>query len=291
MDEHRYPFERISPVHARGLRRDLFRECEARTRQHWPRLQRLMANARLRHCSARDTLAVFDRTRAVMRACCYGFRANEIVASGIVARHVRLEHQDGGEDALALQLVIASLRTGKLVAREVDCARMSHHGVQRLFERLRTTDAAVVHAELVEAFDWMPDLYLKLAASARNAAVRQLPVPTKRGALLTERDIRSGLLNARTYMPRGYQARVDASVDTLLHWKAQARVWDDARRPPIEPVVDAPVNRWWWEARQPEPIQTRAWGPPPAFAAADEGVAQPPHWFDLSWSTPRLPLR
>ena len=168
---------------------------------------------------------------------------------------------------------------------------MSHHVVQRLFERLRTTDAAVVHAELVDAFDWMPDLCLALAKSARSAAVQQLPVPTERGALVAERDTRSGVLNARTYMPRGYQARLDASVDTLLRWDAQQRVWDDARRPPIEPVVDAPENRWWWEPREPNPIQEPAWGPPPALAADVGGSARLPHWLDPSWNNPRLPLR
>ena len=240
----------ISPAHARGLRRDLFRSFDGHARMHAPRLNRAFVNVRhplLR--SPRDLRAVLERACAAMRAGCNAFYSNEDVVLGLLVAPTHVAHADAGrEEVLRLQL-LAMVRPGVRVLPYVgDCADIGHHAVERMFERLGTHCIEEVREELLVACNWLLQLYRVLLREGKGADVLQLPVPTRRGVLLTERAPDSGRLNVRTFLLRGWDRRADASLACLERWAATDNPDRAAKEAALHALLAAPENAWWFHA-------------------------------------------
>jgi hypothetical protein len=241
----------ISPAHARGLRRDLFRSFDRHAQTHAPRMQRALLNVRhplLR--SPRDLRAVLERACAAMRAGCNAYYANEDAVLGLLVAPTHVAHPDAGrEEVLQLQL-LALVRPGiRVLPYVVDCAVIGNHAVERMFERLGTHCIEEVREELLVACHWLLQLYRVLLRQGKGAEVLQLPVPTRRGVLLTERAPDSGRLNVRTFLLRGWDRRADASLACLERWAADPdRAAADAA---LHALYTQPENAWWFHAHVP----------------------------------------
>jgi hypothetical protein len=240
----------ISPAHARGLRRDLFRSFDRHAQVHAPRLQRALLNVRhplLR--SPRDLRAVLERACATMIAGCNAYYSNEDVVLGLLVAPTHVAHDDAGrEEVLLLQLLAMVRPRVRVLPYLEDCAVIGNHAVERMFERLGTDCIEEVRAELLAACNWLLRLHSVLLRKGKGAEVLQLPVPTRRGVLLTERAPDSGRLNVRTFLPRGWDRRADASLACLERWAAAGPADADAA---LHALFAEPVNAWWFHAHVP----------------------------------------
>jgi hypothetical protein len=237
----------ISPAHARGLRRDLFRSFDRNARTHAPRLQRALLNVRhLLLRSPRDVRAVLGRACDAMRAGCNAYYANEDVVLGLLVAPTQVAHDDAGREEVLLLQLLAMVRPGGRVLPFVDdCAVIGNHAVERMFERLGTDCIEEVREELLAACNWLLRLHGVLLRKGPGAEVLQLPVPTRRGVLLTERAPDSGRLNVRTFLPRGWDRRADASLACLERWAAAGPAGTEAA---LHALFAEPDNAWWFHA-------------------------------------------
>jgi hypothetical protein len=237
----------ISPAHARGLRRDLFRSFDQHARTHAPRLKRALVNVRhplLR--SPRDLRAVLERACVAMSAGCNAYYSNEDVVLGLLVAPTQVAHADAGrEEVLLLQLLAMVRPHVRVLPYMEDCAVIGNHAVERMFERLGTDCIEEVRAELLAACNWLLRLHSVLLRKGKGADVLQLPVPTRRGVLLTERAPDSGRLNVRTFLPRGWDRRADASLVCLERWAAAGPAGADAA---LQALFAEPGNAWWFHA-------------------------------------------
>jgi len=251
----------ISPAHARGLRRELFRAFESHAREHVPRLKRALCNVRHPYRSLRDLRAVLELACAAMRKGCHAYHNTEEAVFGLVLAPTQLMHaNDGREEALMVQL-IAMVRPGLRVLPYVgDCAVVGHHAVERMFQRLRTSCVQEVRDELLVACGWLMLLHRVLLREGKGAEVLQLPVPTRRGILLTARAPDTGRLNVRTFLLRGWDRRAEASIASLERWGAATKPDRAAENVALEALFAAPENAWWFHPHLPRTSRRDATG-------------------------------
>lgn len=241
--------EDISDRHARGLCRDLFRAQTARVGRPLPLLLRRIRTVRQLYPSAREAGRVYLRTRQSFLACSDYISEVRTEEEGRRTAAVLLlpasrTHDDGDEPVLAVYLILMVARGGRITVEGRRVGRISHHAVERMYQRLRTSSHEVVRAELRKAMYWVPLLYCSAVPSRRSSAVHQLPVPAGRGVLRCVRDPEIGELEVRTFTLHRPDDRVAASVRSLQRW----HVLPSSERIDAFPaLMREPGNRWWRE--------------------------------------------
>lgn len=246
--------EEISPVHARGLRRDFFRWAFLGDKR--PDLRTMFARFRtvnLPHRSPRERKAAYLRTRRSLLQ--WAHHCNEkVVDGGRIFLALTLHpswrpHADGhDEPVLAVHIFLLTIRRGAVTLEVRRGGRISHHAIERMYQRLRTSSHADVLAELRGALYWVAMLYSMGTLTRRFAVINQLPVPTPRGVLRCHRDPLDGELEVRTFTPRRRGDRVDLSVQELQRWDERPARGGEAA---FAALLRHPANRWWREAYRP----------------------------------------
>lgn len=241
---------RMSFRMARGLRRELFREIDEDVIATWPLLQRRISMARLPYRSGREAIAVYKSLREGLRAHCHAFGDTgmwgEVMAQGVVMVPDLVRRNSAEqEEVLTLRHCSAGVAPGRLVARVTDCGRISHHAIERMFERLDTLSKQTVLEDLEEALRWLLVLHSRSAAASSHRRMLQLPIPTARGILLCLRDPKTGQFDVRTFVNRGNNDRLDASVAELEKWRQDSYGWTDSSMKSFDKLLNAPANHWW----------------------------------------------
>lgn len=242
--------EEISDTHARGLRRDFFRWAFLGGKR--PDLRALFARFRtvnLPHRSPRERKAAYLRTRQALLGWAHHYSEKKIDAGRIffaLTLHPSSRpHADGHEEpVLAVHIFLLTIQRGRVTLEVRRGGRISHHAIERMYQRLHTSSHAVVLEELRGALYWVAMLYSMAALTRRFAVINQLPVPTPRGVLRCHRDPLDGELEVRTFTPRRRGDRFDLSVQALLHWDELPR--EDGKAA-FAALLRHPANRWWRE--------------------------------------------
>jgi hypothetical protein len=251
----------VSGTHARGLRRDLF--CRIRERVA-PQLQTLCIrarNARLPQPSMREARAIYLRTRQSLRACAEFFTEDRTPGHGtrscaVLLAPGRIDHGDGIEPVLAVVVVLLVAKEGRIALETQRCGRISHHAIERMYQRLRTSSHEAVMTEVRSALRLTAALQGAAFLSRRSVAIHQLPVPTAHGVLRCIRDPDRHELEVRTFTLRRPGDRADLSVSTIRAWAERGELGDSAG---FAALLRDPANRWWrdrygsreWTTRNP----------------------------------------
>lgn len=241
--------EEISDTHARGLRRDLFHIQKVRIGPSLGTLLRRIGTVQWPHKSSREAVRVLNRTRQSFRACSEyiseAYRkgeGSETVA--VIMVPSQRQHADGQEPVLKVMVFLMRARGCHITVECRTAGRISHHAVERMYQRLRTSSHDAVLAELRKAMYWVALLYCVADLTPRSASIRQLPVPAGRGVLRCVRDEEDRLLEVRTFTLRRPGDRVAASVKSLEHWSALPSAEREAA---FGALLREPGNRWWRE--------------------------------------------
>lgn len=242
--------EDISDTHARGLRRDLFHIQKVRIGPSLPTLLRRIGTVQWPHRSTREAVRVLNRTRQSFRACSEYIseryrkgEGSETVAAVLLPS--KRAHADGDEPVLKVMVFLMRARGRDITVECRTVGRISHHAVERMYQRLRTSSHDEVLAELRKAMYWVVALYCSASLAPRSIAIRQLPVPAGRGVLRCVRDEADQLLEVRTFTLHRPGDRVDASVKRLRQWSALPK---DEHEAAFNALLRDPANRWWREA-------------------------------------------
>jgi hypothetical protein len=246
--------QEISDNHARGLRRDLFRRLGTQLAPHVRAFRLRLLAARWPHRSPRDVLSAYKRARQSLRTCTVyfnEFHTDELgtICCAVMLRPGKLAHDDGDEPVLLATLYQMTLKSGRISLDVQRCGRISHHAIERMYQRLRTSDHDEVMAELRGALWWVPLLQCAASLSPRSSTIHQLPIPSARGALRCIRDVARRELEVRTFTLRRPDDRVDRSVSALHRW---GDLPADEREAAFGPLLREPANRWWREVYQRE---------------------------------------
>ena len=171
---------------------------------------------------------------------------------GVLVVPMGRTHEDGHEEpVLAVFLYTLTLRVadGQVRLTGNPCGRISHHAIERMYQRLHTSSHQAVFDELRTALWWVPMLQEMSSQTRRSAVIHQLPVPTQRGVLRCIRDVEAGLLEVRTFTPNRTGSRFDRSLATLRHWHDLPR---EDRETGFAAMLRHCDNRWWRERYQPQ---------------------------------------
>lgn len=213
--------QEISDRHARGLRRDFFRRMESRLAPQLRTLRTRLETVQWRHPSSREALAVYARALQSLRACSEYITQGRTEEHGtqtvaVVLHPGTLAHADGDEPVLvATQYLMMTVKDGSITVGSQRCGRISHHAIERMYQRLRTSSHDAVMAELRSALWWVPMLQLSALLSPRSLAIHQLPIPTAHGALRCIRDVTRAELEVRTFTLKRPEDRVHASLESM----------------------------------------------------------------------------
>ena len=250
----------ISDRHARGLRRDLFRQLADHRAQHRHVLDARLTMVAMPLRGVRERRNSYLRAARAIRDACFGFVMDDGFISGVLIEPCVLAHADGDEPALAMTTVLITMGKQYWQMNRLDAGRVSHHVVERMFQRLGTTSTAEVRDELAMAFSWARLLQLELLFAVDQAGILELPIPSKRGVLLARRDPETRRFNARTWLRNGMNRRVDASVAALQRWHLEKDPDLDRRARSLVALADEPEHAWWRRNRAEAPVFASAAG-------------------------------
>ena len=244
----------ISDRHARGLRRDLFRQLADHRAQHRHVLDARLTMVAMPLRGVRERRNSYLRAARAIRDACFGFVMADGFISGVLIEPCVMSHDDGDEAALAMTTVLIMMGKQYWEMIRLDAGRVSHHVVERMFQRLRTTSTAEVSDELAVAFSWARLLQLELAFAMDQAGIVEFPIPSKRGVLLARRDPETRRFNARTWLRSGMNRRVDTSVAALQRWHVEKDPDLDRRARSLVALADEPEHAWWRRDRADGPV-------------------------------------
>lgn len=240
----------VSPSHARGLRRRLFDLLAAHTVRDRKVLFPRIAAARWPHRSAREAGAAYRRLAETLRRCSLHFAEKPTAGGGRICCAVivfpgEVRHADGSEPVLSVRIV--QLERGRTRTRLESrvCGRISHHAVERMYQRLRTNDHEVVIEELRGAMRTVAMLWSAACSTPRSVAVRQWLIPTRHGVLRCLRGTGGGEVEARTFTLHRPGGRFDLSAQAVRRWQDGPKGDPDCC---FAGLLRDPANRWW---RQP----------------------------------------
>lgn len=232
---------------ARGLRRDLFRDLSDKLLERWTPLARSLATVQLPYRGHRELRRAWERTITHMQRTTFSFREQlqpHVHATGVCLIPATRTHDDGGDEPvleafdLSLELVGARVHRGG-----TQLGSISHHLVERLFERLNTTSPGDVIRELDVLAFWMRLMHVATALAAPRYTLHQVVLPSAEGAALCVRDATTGAIHARTWVGAGTSPRIDATLRALKAWKAtRARDVDS-----LKAMLRQPENMWMQE--------------------------------------------
>lgn len=245
-------FRPMSHRLARGLGRDLFRHLEDRVETSGQLLQTRLNSARLAYRSRRDAKAVYERCRSALRNCGYGFRE---VSGGVVAHSSctvfmpeERQWESGETETILMALFfVLSIEGISLSVKPTPAGTVSHHAVQRMFERMGTTSKTAVLNELVSSSALMSKLMLASCISESSVRIQQIVVPTDGGALLCRVEKHRSCLDARSYIRQGTNRRIDASIQSILQWNKSMMAGLSKKDvgSKVAELVSRPENHWW----------------------------------------------
>lgn len=241
----------VSDSHARGMRRRLFDLLARHTVRDRRALFPRMAAARWPHRSARESGAAYRRLAQALERASLHFAEKPTASGGrhccaIIVLPENIEHANGTEPVLSVRILMLErgARGGvSLQARR--CGRISHHAVERMYQRLRTNDHHVVIEELRGAMRTVALLWSAAWLTRRSAAIRQWSIPTQHGVLRCLRGTEDGEVEARTFTLHRPGSRFDLSAQAVRRWQDASKDEDDAG---FAALLRDPANRWW---RQP----------------------------------------
>lgn len=236
---------RFSHRLARGLRRELFRELQNRGRE-WQALVpavSLITTARLApHERARVQRRLSPRMRASLVGYQEQYSGNDFLAGGtsmLPGEHAGVNGET--EAALRLDRVRVFAAHGRAGFSNKTVALLSQHAVERLYERLATTQHAAVLTEFASALVWFDLLHAACLSLSHRLRPRQFVLPTETGAFLGQRCNDSGLLHVRTWVVTGDNNRIDQTLAALHAWRPTP-IGDTAVT--FRSLLSQPCNQW-----------------------------------------------
>lgn len=240
----------VSRSHARGLRRRLFDLLIVHAmRDHKALIPRLKA-ARWPHRSVRDASAAYSRLVEVLRRCSLHFAEKPTQGGGRICCAVivvpdQVQHASGSEPVLSVRILQMEQWRSRIRLELKVCGRISHHVVERMYERLRTNDHDVVIEELRGAMRTVAMLWSAACLTRRSVAIRQWLIPTEHGVLRCLRGHADGEVEARTFTLHKPGSRFDLSAQAVHRWLDEPRKGNDAG---FAALLRDPANRWWRQA-------------------------------------------
>lgn len=239
----------MSPSHARGLRRDLFRAIQGRVGTKLPPFERSWNALCLPYRSAREANATFRRTGAALRACSYGCHARDKHFDGLILVPATRIHGNGRDEPI-LEVRNASLRIDRGIPTGSvrTLGTISHHAVERMFQRLNTTSTDDVLQDILGFSLWIRLMQVVsiVAPDSRNR-IEQLPIPTSRGMFLCVRETDTWEVHMRTWVPHGFSQKYDASGNSLATWFCGIKPDSDTNVliASFDAMAARPENDWW----------------------------------------------
>lgn len=245
MDDTQYA---ISHVHARGLRRDLFRMLEDRARQGVPAFEKSWEVLRWPYGSAREVKGVFERARKALRACAYNPFGNDTRIDGLLLVPRARLHADGQlEPVIEARTASIAIKRGIPTGKKYTIGTVSHHAVERMFQRMNTTSKEDVLQDMLAFSIWARLLQTVAIVADSGKCIEQIPLPTPHGIFLCVRETDTWEVHMRTWIPHGMSSRHDASVACVVAFCQGIRGDGDAHRliAEFDAMADRPENRWW----------------------------------------------
>lgn len=224
---------------------------KCRQAETFPRLMRRRLTINLPHPSPRDRDASFWRMRTLLQQCSDFYSENhenkEANCFGVVVLPIQRPHESGRPEPVLGVFLFTLTRSAGFVGLDcLPCGRISHHAIERMYQRLRTSSHQEVFDELRTSLGWVPMLHGITSMTRRAAVLRELPVPTRRGVFRCFRDEGlGGLLEVRTFTLNGTSSRIDRSLAMLWRWHEVPR---ENREAEFIALLRHPDNRWWREA-------------------------------------------
>lgn len=236
---------RFSHRLARGLRRELFRELHDRDRE-WEALVPTISLVTTARLATSERVRSLRRLAPRMRTSLVAYHeqgsSNTLLAAGTSLRPVKQACAGGEtEDAVRVSEVHVHAAGGGASFSCKPVALVSQHAIERIFERLATTELAAARTELASALDWFDLLHSACQSLSHRTRPSQFAVPTETGVFLGRRCHDSGLLQARTWVPTGNNSRLDRTLAALHAWRATPSS-DTART--FRSLLAQPCNQW-----------------------------------------------
>lgn len=229
---------------ARGLRRDLFRDLSDKLHERWTPLERCLATVQLPYRSHRELRRAWERTIAHMQRTTFSFREQlepHVHATGVCLIPATRTHVDGGDEPVLEAFDLNLELIGERVHRGAyELGSISHHLVERLFERLNTTSTSAVMRELDVLAFWMRLMNVATALAEPRYTLHQVVLPSAEGAALCVRNANTGAIHARTWVAGDTSPRIDATLQALKAWKATRAQDVDS----LESMLRLPENMW-----------------------------------------------
>lgn len=244
----------LSHAHARGLRRDLFRMVGDRTNAPLALFRKRCELLDMPYRSARERNAVFARARQSLQRIVHGFHAEPDHCSGLVVFPAERLHGDGHvEPLLELQQASIDRRNGCMFGEMRPIGSLSHHAVERIFQRLPTTSIGDVMHNITGLSVWFRLFQIVSIASVASDHIEQLPLPSPHGVFLCVRETEDWRqVHMRTWIRHGASPRYDASVASIVDWCRRPGDSVEAILCSFEAMASRPENHWWRTPHQRE---------------------------------------
>jgi hypothetical protein len=158
-------------------------------------------------------------------------------------------HADGPAEAV---LEVRHARLG--IARGIPSGEVStigtisHHAVERMFQRLNTTSTDEVLDDILGFSLWIRLMQVvSIVAPASRNRIEQMPVPTSRGMFLCVRETDTWEVHMRTWVPHGFNEKYDASGRALATWFCDIKQGTEALAliASFDAMATRPENDWW----------------------------------------------
>jgi hypothetical protein len=245
----------ISETHSRGLRKLLF----AQLADTYPPEAFDLLNKALRHASMpmpsnriRDD--AFNRVRAQLKRTGILFLVDGAKGARMVygysLREQAIAHSDGGSElALLLQCRGLAERDSGFSAREFSIAKIGQHAIERMFQRLNTSDVGSVVTEIMLTAEFLCVLVgWGIREWRRSEFPSQIVVPTTRGAFLC-RSTDGACIDVRTFVSDQMSDRLNASVAGARN-AFQEFIQSPQSGPALLDILLRDPRNWWWDRRK-----------------------------------------
>ena len=244
---------KISETHSRGLRKDLFHVLS------FPNESGLVKtlNVALRHAlmpmpSARIQRDAFNRARKALKTASMHFEENLNDQPPVVLGQLLLPgdrvHLDGGTEQVICIHLHVILDDVRLIQSHFIVASIGQHAIERMFQRLCTSNIVDVMVEIASALRFLGFLYpISNSKIVTPKYPSQLVVPTKHGAFLC-RSLDGQSLDVRTFIATNFSDRIEASIQGAKRSYSQF-INNPADRMLLTILASDPTN-WWWDRRE-----------------------------------------
>lgn len=249
----------VSPIFARGLRRNFFETYQQEHPSDAKNLSAAFSYSGYPFKSKRDFVAYFNNTALKLGkyAIYYDVKRSpslvmhQVSVSTPKSKKVRGKSGDV-YDELYLEFESYCLvgNTDKYyydVLHYPIKMEVTSHTIERLYQRLSTTDFKVVRDEIASSINAFMQIHLAVMADETWQKPNSILIPTKNGAFLTDFSSDRRVLSVRTFIKETQLPSHEYSLNYTRKWLSYITE-NNITKQQANDLLTHPANRWWFDS-------------------------------------------